>query len=97
MKKLFISAIVLLGMVFSASAQGLQRDMQFWRPYDQRGLNVFETGKEDTVAYEGMKVRIGGHFTQQWQNLSHSNTADIRRQNPNDRTFPLLASQRHYR
>lgn len=84
MKKLFISAIVLLGMVFSASAQGLQRDMQFWRPYDQRGLNVFETGKEDTVAYEGMKVRIGGHFTQQWQNLSHSNTADIRRQNPND-------------
>ena len=84
MKKLFISAIVLLGIVFSTAAQGLQRDMQFWRPYDQRGLNVFETGKEDTVAYEGMKVRIGGHFAQQWQNLSHSNTADIRRQNPND-------------
>lgn len=75
MKKVLFSAIAVIGLVFSGMAQGLQRDMQFWRPYDQRGLNVFETGKEDTVAYEGMRVRIGGHFAQQWQNLSHSNTA----------------------
>jgi hypothetical protein len=26
-----------------------QRDLQFFRPYDQRGINVFETGKQDTV------------------------------------------------
>ncbi|RZS97096.1 hypothetical protein [Cecembia calidifontis] len=75
MKKVLFSAIAVIGLVFSGMAQGLQRDMQFWRPYDQRGLNIFETGKEDTVAYEGMRVRIGGHFAQQWQNLSHSNTA----------------------
>ncbi|PSL02298.1 hypothetical protein [Cecembia rubra] len=75
MKKVLFSAIAIIGLVFSGMAQGLQRDMQFWRPYDQRGLNIFETGKEDSVAYEGMRVRIGGHFAQQWQNLSHSNTA----------------------
>ncbi|WP_373523955.1 hypothetical protein [Aquiflexum sp.] len=75
MKKLIIAAIAIVGLSFSALAQGLQRDMQFWRPYDQRGLNIFETGKEDSVAYEGMRVRIGGHFAQQWQNLSHENTA----------------------
>lgn len=75
MKKYIIAAIAVIGFIVSGLAQGLQRDMQFWRSYDQRGVNVFETGKEDTVAYEGMKVRIGGHFTQQWQNLSHSNTA----------------------
>ncbi|WP_209331843.1 hypothetical protein [Lunatimonas salinarum] len=51
------------------------RDMQFWRPYDQRGLNIFETGKADTVAYDGIKVRIGGAFAQQFQSLSHSNGA----------------------
>lgn len=51
------------------------RDMQFWRSYDQRGINVFETGKEDTVAFDGLKVRIGGAFAQQFQSLSHSNTA----------------------
>jgi hypothetical protein len=76
MKKYVIAAIALIGFSLSGLAQGLQRDMQFWRPYDQRGINVFETGKEDTVAYEGMRVRIGAHFAQQLQNLSHSNTAD---------------------
>lgn len=67
-----IFLILLSGKIYS---QGLQGDLQFWRPYDQRGINVFETGKEDTVAFDGMKVRIGGHFAQQFQNLSHSNTA----------------------
>jgi hypothetical protein len=76
MKNYLITAIAIIGISFSGLAQGLQRDMQFWRPYDQRGLNIFETGKEDTVAYEGMRVRIGGNFTQQFQSLSHSNTAN---------------------
>jgi len=76
MKKYFIAAIAFVGLSLPTFAQGLQRDLQFWRPYDQRGINVFETGKNDSISFEGMKVRIGGHFTQQWQNLSHSNTAN---------------------
>lgn len=77
MKKQLIATVVLAVMGFSAMAQGLQRDMQFWRPYDKRGINIFETGKADTVEFEGMKVRIGGHFAQQWQNLSHENRSDV--------------------
>ena len=77
MKKQLIAAIALLGFALSAGAQGLQRDMQFWRPYDKRGINIFETGKADSVAFEGLKVRIGGHFTQQFQSLSHENNADV--------------------
>lgn len=73
MKKYLITALVAAS--FSAFAQGPQRDIQFWRPYDQRGINVFETGKADSVAHEGLKVRVGGHFAQQYQNISHSNTA----------------------
>jgi hypothetical protein len=76
MKKYFIAAVAFAGISMSALAQGVQRDQQFWRAPDQRGINVFETGKADTVAFEGMKVRVGGHFAQQWQNLSHSNTAN---------------------
>lgn len=76
MKKNFIATLAFVVLSLSTYAQGLQRDLQFWRPYDQRGINVFETGKNDSVAYDGMKVRIGGHFTQQWQNLSHTNTAN---------------------
>lgn len=73
MKKniLFLAGAILLS--FSSFSQ--QRDMQFWRAYDQRGINVFETGKADTVAFDGLRVRIGGAFTQQFQSLSHENSA----------------------
>ncbi len=76
MKKYLIALSAFVAASFSTFAQGPSRDVQFWRPYDQRGVNVFETGKEDTVAFEGLKVRIGGHFAQQYQNIKHSNTAN---------------------
>lgn len=62
-------------ILWSFSGQAQQKDMQFWRAYDQSGINVFETGKADTVAYDGVRVRIGGAFAQQFQSLSHENSA----------------------
>jgi hypothetical protein len=50
--------------------------MQYWRPYDQRGVNVFEVPKTDTVDFTGVAVRVGGAFTQQVQMLEHSNAAE---------------------
>lgn len=52
------------------------KNLPFWRPYDQRGLNVFETGKQDTVDYDGPDLRWGAAFTQQFQALDHDNEAD---------------------
>lgn len=51
------------------------RNLQFFRPIGQPGLNVFETSKADTVEYDGVKVRVGGDFALQFQGLSQSNTA----------------------
>jgi len=51
-----------------------QASIQYWRPYDQRGINVFETPKDDTVVFDGLKVRFGAGFSQGYQSLSHSNT-----------------------
>jgi hypothetical protein len=49
-----------------------------WRPYDQRGINVFETPKQaDTTQFEGPKVRFGAGFTQQYQNLKQQNKGAI--------------------
>ncbi|HEX3867866.1 MAG TPA: hypothetical protein VHV78_13985 [Gemmatimonadaceae bacterium] len=45
------------------------------RPSDQRGLNVFEATKEDQVPFTGFALSIGGAFTQEFQGLSHQNTA----------------------
>jgi hypothetical protein len=49
--------------------------MQYFRPLDKRGINVFETTKEPGVEFTGFKLDFGAAFTSQVQNLSHSNTA----------------------
>jgi hypothetical protein len=52
-----------------------QAPIQYFRPWDQRGINVFETSKEDTVEFTGFKFRIGAGFTQGYQNLKHENNS----------------------
>ena len=50
-------------------------EIQRLRPVDKRGLNVYEPPKNDGVPYTGFKLGWGASFTQQFQGLSHSNTA----------------------
>ena len=67
-------------LLFSALFQNSwaqQNSIQYFRPYDQRGLNIFETSKIDTVGFDGLKLRIGANFTQQFQALKHSNSENI--------------------
>ncbi|AHM63428.1 hypothetical protein D770_25925 [Flammeovirgaceae bacterium 311] len=66
-----MAAVCGLGSAFAQYAP-----LQYFRPHDQTGLNVFEPKKhQDTVAYNGFAIRIGAGFTQQFQSLSHTNTA----------------------
>lgn len=46
-----------------------------FRPTDKTGINVFETPKTETT-FDGVKMSFGGGFTQGYQLLNHSNTAD---------------------
>ncbi|MEO8147735.1 MAG: hypothetical protein ABI723_08875 [Bacteroidia bacterium] len=71
-----ITGIILL-MIMMQTAKAQRGDIQYFRPYDQRGINVFETSKIDTVVYEGLRVRLGGNFTQGYQSLQHSNTSGV--------------------
>ena len=59
----------------SSWKQGRPVTMQYFRPQDKRGLNVFETTKDPGVEFTGFKVDFGAAFTSQVQNLSHRNTA----------------------
>jgi hypothetical protein len=73
-----ISALILtaalLPLVSSAQDKEFYLRPSYWRPYDQRGINVFETTKApDTIAFEGPRIRFGAGFTQQFQNLKQSN------------------------
>ncbi|MEO8194089.1 MAG: hypothetical protein ABI681_09560 [Gemmatimonadales bacterium] len=53
-------------------------EIQNFRPSDMRGLNVYESPKEDVSTYSGFKLAWGAGFTQQFQGLDHYNKADPR-------------------
>ena len=50
--------------------------IQRLRPVDARGINVYESPKNDGIPYTGFKLGWGAAFTQQFQGLEHSNTAE---------------------
>src|SRR4051812_35613356 len=51
-------------------------DIQYMRKADARGLNVFEAPKVEGADYTGLKLSWGGAFSQEFQNLTHENTAN---------------------
>ncbi len=67
MKKsiLLVGAALLMGSYAMAQFRAQSKD----------GINVFETPKTESPAFDGVKVKVGGAFTQGWQSLSHSNEA----------------------
>ncbi|HYI78883.1 MAG TPA: hypothetical protein VEW65_14785 [Chryseolinea sp.] len=69
--------LLLLVMTVALNVNGQRDPMQYFRPYDQRGINVFETTKVDTIGFDGLKLRIGANFTQQFQSLKHSNSENM--------------------
>ena len=52
-----------------------KEEMQYMRHADQRGVNVFESSKDEGPDYTGFKLNWGGAFAQQFQNLTHQNAA----------------------
>jgi hypothetical protein len=51
-------------------------DISHIRPADMRGINVFESPKEDEVPFTGFVLSFGGAFNQEFQGLQHANTAN---------------------
>jgi hypothetical protein len=81
MRHLFLSNTVktlLLLFALPASVWAQDEKMTYgrptnWRAYDQTGINVFETKKDNSITSDGLRFRIGAGFTQQFQNLKHEN------------------------
>ena len=72
---LFITVLALILSAASALAQ--QPALQFYRGWDKDAINVFEPSKtEQQPEYTGFKIRIGGSFTQDFQNLKSTNKAN---------------------
>jgi len=67
---------------FAATAANAQEGMQYFRPNDKSGINVFETTKADTTSFQHMKVKVGGNFEQSFQTLRDQNSASPLTQAP---------------
>ena len=59
----------------SSWKKGRKITIQYLRPADQRGINVFETTKDPGAEFKGFRLDFGAAFTSQIQDLSHRNRA----------------------
>lgn len=74
-----LTALLVPAIASSVAAQDvsvLGSPIQHIRPVDQRGINIFESPKNDSTPYHGLALSLGAAFTQQFQGLKHSNKAD---------------------
>ena len=75
LKNLALSLLVLGGS--SMYAQLNDRNIDNFREPDKRGINVFEAPKDTATTFDGLKVRIGGSSTIQFQGLDHENSGAV--------------------
>ena len=75
MKNVIQLSLVLLATILSFQTFAQQPTIDNFREYDKDGINVFETPKSQDIEFNGVRVRVGGNFAQQFQALDHANGA----------------------
>ena len=84
MKKQFLKIALVACSILPVAAMA-QRSLgefygrpSYWTPYDQRGVNQFETNKTpDSIPFEGPRFRVGAGFTQSFQHLKHETKSNV--------------------
>jgi hypothetical protein len=79
-----------VAMLLPITAFAQSNGQQFFRPYSQAGINVFETTKDDTTQFDGLRINWGAAFAQQMQSLRHSNTPFINGEGVNQNALEEL-------
>lgn len=91
-KSALFSTLMAVATLLPLATYAQQPDIQFFRYRDARGINVFEAPfYDDTTQFDGLKIRIGGNFAQQFQMLNHSNSFDPNAANPTGQDLYPLA------
>jgi hypothetical protein len=78
--KTLLKTTLILGLLITFAASAFAQfnpRLQYFRAQDQSGLNVFETPKQNNVAFEGLRVKIGGSNTLQFQGLSQDTDSNV--------------------
>jgi hypothetical protein len=67
--------LALLVTIAPALTAQMPITIQHIRPMDERGVNIFESPKNDSSKFTGLNLSIGAAFSQEYQGLQHVNTA----------------------
>ena len=68
-----LAALFLVGLM----GYSQNRKLDNYREPDKNGINVFESPKDTALTFDGVKVRIGGSSTLQFQALDHENSGAV--------------------
>src|SRR5580693_4221328 len=67
--------VTLIFLITASSVMAQNQKIEYFRPNDKTGINVFETSKVDTISFHHLRVKVGGNFEQSFQMLRDQNTA----------------------
>jgi hypothetical protein len=70
-----LTKLIAFSMLIPAMSYSQNERISNFRSYDKEGINVFETSKKDSSRFTEPKVKLGANFTQQFQDLKHSNNS----------------------
>lgn len=70
-------ALVILGGISMSAQEKNNRSLDNYREPDKNGIHVFEAPKDTATTFDGLKVRIGGSSTLQFQSLDHENSGAV--------------------
>ncbi|MCM4173281.1 hypothetical protein DHD32_17540 [Arenibacter sp. TNZ] len=73
LKNVICATLVVTGIGLNAQ----DRKLDNFRQPDKSGINVFEAPKDTVSVFDGVKVRIGGSSTLQYQAVDHSNSGAV--------------------
>nr|WP_073192714.1 hypothetical protein [Psychroflexus salarius] len=71
------TVFLLIALAITQLTNAQKRDLDNFRPRDQRGVTMFEAPKDTTSTFDGVKVRIGGASTLQFQAIDHENNGAV--------------------
>ena len=77
MKTMKTTVFLLIALAITQLTNAQKRDLDNFRPRDQRGVTMFEAPKDTTSTFDGVKVRIGGASTLQFQAIDHENNGAV--------------------
>ncbi|RPD99983.1 hypothetical protein EGM88_01595 [Aureibaculum marinum] len=74
MKTIFKNTLILVAILIGFNLSAQKRNLDNYRQPDKNGVNVFESPKDTTTNFDGLKVKVGGAFALQFQALDNENS-----------------------